>query len=245
MRARLAAARKQGQTERKVKPVDTRYVVDCSSSDEVNLCGDGKEDVLKYRKIDFKNVAATRMVGLDVSFNLVATVSDGLGFNTRLRRLNLAFNELAFVPDSVCALSNLTMLNLGHNRLTHLPEDLGSLQALTGLFVSHNCLVRLPKSSRRLHELLVVSCDRNPWNPREPSRASVIPEHTGCGEGSREAGQLVHEIHLEPWCDFFARWTDLEDEELPLQYYEEGGLGSDVDMVPGAPAVVACLPRVQ
>jgi Leucine-rich repeat (LRR) protein len=122
---------------------------------------------------------------LDLSANVIESLSQHIGYMTELSYLYLSHNQLVEIPYSISQLKlirvlqlngnmltqlgpwigefkHLKLLNLSNNRLTNLPEELGNLRSLTQLDVSYNQLNYLPSSILQLRKLGQLLATDNP-----------------------------------------------------------------------------------
>lgn len=78
-----------------------------------------------------------------------------------LREIDLYYNQVERIPDNITQLVNLKILYLSNNKLTSLPESLGNMQSLRELYVHHNKLSYLPESIANLKQLQVLRFNNN------------------------------------------------------------------------------------
>jgi len=101
----------------------------------------------------------SKLVSLDLSYNLLVVFPTQLSICPFLQYLNISHNNLTSQPSSsflVCG--KLTKLDLSYNNLSYLPSSLVKLPMLSHLSVSHNKLCSLPDdlaSSSTIRELLL------------------------------------------------------------------------------------------
>ncbi|KAE9041707.1 hypothetical protein PR002_g4311 [Phytophthora rubi] len=135
---------------------------------------------------------------LNLSFNALSTLPDGIGAITNLQDLNFKSNMLGSLPAAICNLSEIVELNgennalqwlptccgekwgllevlrLSHNRLTTLPVTLGLLHSLRTLHLSNNRISALPLELGALINLRELDVS---WN-----QLTSIPDELGCLE---------------------------------------------------------------
>ncbi|OWZ18653.1 putative LRR protein [Phytophthora megakarya] len=135
---------------------------------------------------------------LNLSYNALSTLPDGIGSIPKLQELNFKSNALLSLPSAVGNLSELVVLNgennalqwlptdcgehwglmeklvLSHNRLAGLPATLGLLCSLRTLHLSNNRLTALPLELAALTRLRELDVS---WNQLER-----IPDEFGCLE---------------------------------------------------------------
>lgn len=135
---------------------------------------------------------------LNLSFNALSTLPDGISAITKLQELNFKSNTLGSLPSAVGNLAELVVLNgennalqglpsgcgehwgllevlrLSHNRLAALPVTLGLLRSLRVLHLSNNCLTGLPLELGALTGLRELDVS---WN-----QLTSIPDELGCLE---------------------------------------------------------------
>ncbi|KAF1788159.1 Leucine-rich repeat domain, L domain-like [Phytophthora cactorum] len=135
---------------------------------------------------------------LNLSFNALSTLPDGVGALPKLQELNFKSNVLGSLPSAVGNLSELVILNgennalqwlpsgcgehwglleelrLSHNRLVVLPVTLGLLRSLRRLHLSNNHIPGLPLELGALTSLRELDVS---WN-----QLTSIPDELGCLE---------------------------------------------------------------
>ncbi|KAG7383608.1 hypothetical protein PHYPSEUDO_003534 [Phytophthora pseudosyringae] len=135
---------------------------------------------------------------LNLSFNALSTLPDGVGAISKLQELNFKSNALGSLPSAVGNLSELVILNgennalqwlppgcgehwgllevlrLSHNGLAALPDTLGLLRSLRTLHLSNNRLTGLPLELGALTSLRELDVS---WN-----QLASIPDELGCLE---------------------------------------------------------------
>jgi Leucine-rich repeat (LRR) protein len=168
----------------------TLSILDLSACDQKRL---GK-DVFGAQLHNLRN--------LNLSFNALSTLPDGLGALVKLQELNFKSNALGSLPAAMGNLTELVILNgegnalqwlpagcgehwgslevlrLSHNRLSSLPATLGLLRSLRSLQLSNNCLAALPLELGALTTLRELDVS---WN-----QLSSIPDELGCLESLTE-----------------------------------------------------------
>ncbi|GAB6020266.1 hypothetical protein CHUAL_002984 [Chamberlinius hualienensis] len=112
----------------------------------------------------------TTLQDLDLSYNELPRIPDGLFTLTNLKRLNLNKNEISEVPSQIETWKNLEVLYLCRNKITALPPAICKLTNLRRLFVNENMLDfdGIPSGIGKLHKLEVFQAARN--------RLEMIPE---------------------------------------------------------------------
>lgn len=143
---------------------------------------------------------------LDLSYNKIETLEDGVGKLKVLKELDLSNNQIKTLPEAFGALVNLEVLNLANNQLQNfpivltklpklkslnlkgnsiqfLPPEIAKLQSLNHLEIGFNPLVSLPLELAELPKLKKLICTNN--------RFDVFPEALLGME------QLQHVKHLD------------------------------------------------
>jgi hypothetical protein len=140
---------------------------------------------------------------LDLSYNQLTRLPEGLGPLPLLTVLNLRGNQLTHLPDSFAYLAALTVLNLRGNQLTHLPESFGHLVALTEFDLSSNKLSELPDSFSYLPALTYLNLSYNQLTHLPDSFASLTAltmlslDHNKFAQLPEGLGQLVALTYLD------------------------------------------------
>ncbi|GMF36453.1 unnamed protein product [Phytophthora fragariaefolia] len=133
---------------------------------------------------------------LDLSFNALSTLPDGIGAIINLQELNFKSNAMGSLPAAISNLAEIVVLNgennalqwlpsgcgekwkllemlrLSHNRLTTIPVTLGLLHSLRQLYISHNRISALPLELGALINLREMDVS---WN-----QLTSIPDELGC-----------------------------------------------------------------
>ncbi|KAA8525904.1 hypothetical protein F0562_007996 [Nyssa sinensis] len=83
---------------------------------------------------------------------------------SNLRELDVSFNELESIPEGLCLVAGLKKLNVGKNfaDLRALPKSIGNLEMLEELDISDDQIRMLPDSFRFLSKLRVFRADETP-----------------------------------------------------------------------------------
>jgi len=101
----------------------------------------------------------SKLVSLDLSYNLLNDIPTQLSICSSLQSLNISHNNLTSIEsNNFFFCGTVTMLDLSYNNLSCLPSSLAKLPMLSHLSVSHNKLCFLPddmESSSTIVELLV------------------------------------------------------------------------------------------
>lgn len=98
---------------------------------------------------------------LDLSDNLISTVSDEVRKLRALKRLNLRNNTISALPKAVTRMHHLIELNMGGNSLVTLPPEIGELKRLRKLILDRNQLQCLPESIATLNDLDTLDLTKN------------------------------------------------------------------------------------
>merc|ERR1719233_2633967 len=101
----------------------------------------------------------SKLVSLDLSYNLLIVFPTQLSLCPFLQSLNISHNNITSLPSNNFLVNGaLTMLDLSYNNLTYLLSNLAKLPLLSHLSVSHNNLCSLPDymaSFSTIRELLL------------------------------------------------------------------------------------------
>ncbi|KAF4127263.1 Leucine rich repeat [Phytophthora infestans] len=179
---------------------------------------------------------------LNLSFNALSTLPDGVGAIPKLQELNFKSNTLGSLPSAVNNLSELVILNgdnnalqclpsgcgehwalleelrLTHNRLTVLPVTMGLLHSLRRLHLSNNRLTALPLELGALTRLRELDVS---WN-----QLTSIPDELGCLESLTSLDLSHNELLTFPrTLMMLTRLTSLRCSQNSLTTPLESGLG--------------------
>ncbi len=102
-----------------------------------------------------------KLNNLNLSGNQLTQLPDGIWQLQKLNNLKLSGNKLTQLPDGIWQLQNLNNLNLSHNQLTKLPDGIWQLQNLNNLNLSGNKLTQLPDEIWKLQKLNNLNLSRN------------------------------------------------------------------------------------
>ncbi|RLN59016.1 hypothetical protein BBJ28_00006806 [Nothophytophthora sp. Chile5] len=160
---------------------------------------------------------------LNLSFNALTTLSEGVGALKILQDLNIKANALATLPASVGHLTELVILNvennalerlpatcgdqwgmletlqLSHNRLSALPVTFGLLRSLRTLQLASNRLTKLPLELGALVNLRELDVS---WN-----QLASLPEELGCLEALTALDLSHNKLAVFP--ETIAMWQQL------------------------------------
>lgn len=140
------------------------------------------DDFAHIRKLDLSSnmiVSLTghlsslcRLTTLDLSSNMLGlnpSALDGIMAFSNLKSINLSANRLKEVPKGVLNLKSLREVRLGSNELTKLPEAICGLTKLEILYLGGNELLELPLEIGRLVNLRVLYLGDNglTWLPSQ------------------------------------------------------------------------------
>ena len=118
--------------------------------------------------VDFSQLPCLRTLNLSRNALTIEAIPGNIFSNEELTTLDLSYNQLTEIPEGLLRAKSLLVLNLSHNQLEVLPSQL--LLATTDLLhldLSQNELDALPPQLRRLANLqvLVLSHNRPPITP--------------------------------------------------------------------------------
>jgi hypothetical protein len=130
---------------------------------EVDMSNNG------LRELDgtfFKHLSnhAPYLHSLDLSRNMLTTLSEEIRHCTHLFILTLSNNHLRTIPTSIDQLTSLNVLLMSGNQLTELPSSLGNIKELRTITFAHNQLNTLPCSLYNLPNLLCISLAHNQFD---------------------------------------------------------------------------------
>ncbi|KAL3666081.1 hypothetical protein V7S43_008872 [Phytophthora oleae] len=116
---------------------------------------------------------------LNLSFNALSTLPDGVGAIPNLQELNIKSNALGSLPSAASNLAELVLLNGENNAIQWLPEGCGEHWGLLEVLrLSHNCLVSLPVTLGLLRSLRTLNLSNN--------RLTALPMELGALTKLRE-----------------------------------------------------------
>ncbi|XP_037339846.2 malignant fibrous histiocytoma-amplified sequence 1 homolog [Pungitius pungitius] len=101
------------------------------------------------------------LVELDLSHNVLGTLSEGVGQLRELKKLCVSHNKIQSLPAQIGGLQALEELDLSFNDLRDLPGSFSGLSKLRTLDVDHNKLNRFPAEILSLSELEELDCSGN------------------------------------------------------------------------------------
>eukprot|EP01125_Pyxidicula_operculata_P005274 TRINITY_DN1898_c0_g2_i7.p1 TRINITY_DN1898_c0_g2~~TRINITY_DN1898_c0_g2_i7.p1 ORF type:complete len:803 (-),score=116.64 TRINITY_DN1898_c0_g2_i7:924-3332(-) len=125
-----------------------------------NMLSDGFPDVftgLRYLDISDNQLFGTFQVSsmdltyLDISLNIIDTLSDSLGTLSSLKFVDVSHNNLTALPDSAGSLLVMETFNVSHNRIDALNDGLASLINLKTLIFDRNHIVTMPDGYNNLN----------------------------------------------------------------------------------------------
>ncbi len=103
---------------------------------------------LKYQGlsvVDPQVLSYTGLVTLDLSFNLLESLPDGIGLLQNLEQLHCASNKITALPDSIGTIQSLRLIEANNNMMISIPQNIGQLQSLKKLVLNDNILTSLPE----------------------------------------------------------------------------------------------------
>lgn len=109
---------------------------------------------------------------LDLSKNLIESISSDIGVFDELEELILSHNKIKQIPVSIHKLNKLQVLMLNNNQITSLPSTIGFFYHLTILDLSENNLLEIPKQIGFLENLRSLNVGHN-------LRVNAIPKEIG------------------------------------------------------------------
>ena len=119
----------------------------------------------------------TNLEKLDSYFNKLTSL-EGIENLTNLKEFSSSHNNLTSLPDWIGNLKNLVRLYLENNELTTLPESIGNLTNLKVLYLNNNELISLPNSIGKLINLNDLWLQDNPISDEEKERIKKLLPNT-------------------------------------------------------------------
>lgn len=116
----------------------------------------------QQNKITSPKTPTEKIVGLDLSFQGLKSLSNSLFLLSSIRELLLNNNELEIIPHDICKLRCLEKLNLAHNKLKSIPPTLGRLVGLRELHLNDNLITTVPMEMGSLYNLETLNLGGNP-----------------------------------------------------------------------------------
>ncbi|GMG55752.1 unnamed protein product [Ambrosiozyma monospora] len=114
------------------------------------------------QRIRIKENNTQLWTGLDLSGQLIMTLSSKLFSYSFLRRLYLNGNNLKVIPPQISSLKTLRVLDLSSNNLTELPKEIGMLYNLKYLYVFDNNISDISYDFGNLYQLDFLGIEGNP-----------------------------------------------------------------------------------
>ncbi|KAH3666524.1 hypothetical protein OGAPHI_003521 [Ogataea philodendri] len=113
------------------------------------------------QRIRIKENNTQLWTALDLSGQMIASISPKLFHYGFLRRLYLNGNNLQHIPDAILKLKSLRVLDLSFNKLTEVPSELGMLFNLKYLYLFGNNLKSVPFEFGNLFQLEFLGIEGN------------------------------------------------------------------------------------
>eukprot|EP00956_Cyclotella_meneghiniana_P006472 scaffold8496_cov66-Cyclotella_meneghiniana.AAC.14 len=136
------------------------------------------------------------IANLDVSFNQLQTLPDGISSLKFLQVLNCSCNQLQSLPDGIGCLESITILKANGNQLTTIPSTIGQCKNLQELILSENIITSLPQEldgCTSLQRLLIQNNDLSRLPLSLASLNGILTEL----DVSNNNAQLVTTIPIE------------------------------------------------
>ncbi|ELA42918.1 uncharacterized protein VICG_00233 [Vittaforma corneae ATCC 50505] len=121
-----------------------------------------EEKQRKNSKFSPPKCAAERVVGLDLSFQGLKSLSSPFLLHTTIKELLLNNNEIEHIPREIYKLRNLEKLNLSHNKIRSIPPELGKAVSLKELYLNDNSISSVPMELGTLFNLEILNITNNP-----------------------------------------------------------------------------------
>lgn len=121
-----------------------------------------KDNYIRYLPIySFKS--RQPLMYLDLSNNLLTSVTEVFGRTIRIDDLDLSYNQIGSIPSKPFNGLSCSKINLSHNKITSLSEKAfyGLSYTLESLDLTHNILTKFPKALTRMKKLKYLSLKRN------------------------------------------------------------------------------------
>ena len=98
---------------------------------------------------------------LDLSHNVIATISKKIINLQYLKSLNLSDNFISYIPPFLKELKYLEVLNLSNNKIEQIPTSIQFFPNLKTLNISQNIIEKLPMELGLISKLENLSIDKN------------------------------------------------------------------------------------
>lgn len=125
------------------------------------LEADAVDEEEEDQRIRIKENNTQLWTGLDLSGQMMMTISDKLFRYSFLRRLYVNGNNIATIPKSIGTLKSLRVLDFSANKITTLPGELGMLFNLRYLYLFDNDIREIPDQFGNLVSLEFLGVEGN------------------------------------------------------------------------------------
>lgn len=137
---------------------------------------------------------------LDVSFNQLQSLPDGISSLKFLQVLNCSCNQIQSLPESIGCLESITILKANGNQLTTIPSGIGRCKNLQELILSENILTSLPQEldgCTSLQQLLVQNNDLSRLPLSLASLNGILTELDLSNNNAQMATTIPIEVHRD------------------------------------------------
>ncbi|XP_054612290.1 malignant fibrous histiocytoma-amplified sequence 1 homolog [Dunckerocampus dactyliophorus] len=141
-----------------------------------------------------------QLVELDLSYNRLRGVAEGVAHLSVLKKLCVSHNNIQQLPEHISALKLLEELDISFNHLHSIPASFGRLARLRTLDVDHNKLRRFPPEILALGDLEELDCSCNMFE--------VLPEDVAKLKSVKIL--WLSSLHLRSLPDTFCHLQHLE-----------------------------------
>nr|XP_057912952.1 malignant fibrous histiocytoma-amplified sequence 1 homolog [Doryrhamphus excisus] len=141
-----------------------------------------------------------QLVELDLSYNRLRSVAEGLAHLSALKKLCVSHNDIQQLPEHISGLKLLEELDISFNHLHSIPATFRHLARLRTLDVDHNKLRRFPPEILALGDLEELDCSGNTFE--------VLPEDLAKLKSVKIL--WLSSLHLRSLPDTFCHLRNLE-----------------------------------
>lgn len=173
-----------------------------------------EEKPRKNSKFSPLKTSTEKIIGLDLSFQGLKSLSPSILLLNTIKDLLLNNNEIESIPREIYKLKNLEKLNLSHNKLRNIPPELGRTVSLKELYLNDNFISSVPMELGTLYNLEILNLSNNPL---------IVPFNSLCKDKSlihfcRENNTSYSPPNDRAWLDTVFR-KDISSDPISIGTY--------------------------